>query len=142
MEKRIRLSIPLEPVPKGRPRVAFTNGKVRTYTPEHTLQAEYDLRLFLMKHQDKMFEAHIPVKMSVTFYRTKPKWCPKGMKKSEWKVSTLPSRKSDLDNFLKLLLDGMNGILVADDAQITTLTARKRWSDSGRIEIDLQEDKN
>ena len=142
MKKRIRLSIPLEPVPKGRPRVAFTNGKVRTYTPERTLQAEYDLRLYLMKHRDKMFEAHVPVKMSVTFYRTKPKWCPKGMTKAEWKVSTLPSRKSDLDNFLKLLLDGMNGILVADDAQITTLTARKRWSDSGRIEIDLQEDKD
>ena len=142
MKKRIRLSIPLEPVPKGRPRVAFTNGKVRTYTPERTLQAEYDLRLFLMKHRDKMFEAHVPVKMSVTFYRTKPKWCPKGMTKAEWSTSTMPERKPDTDNYIKWLLDSMNGILVDDDAQITTLTARKRWSDSGRIEIDLQEDKD
>jgi Holliday junction resolvase RusA-like endonuclease len=51
MTKRIRLSIPLEPVPKGRPRVAFNNGKVRTYTPEHTMQAEQELRLYLMKHK-------------------------------------------------------------------------------------------
>jgi Holliday junction resolvase RusA-like endonuclease len=106
------------------------------------MQAEHELRLYLMKHKDKMFEEHVPVKMSVTFWRTKPKWCPKGMNKSDWRISTLPERKPDTDNLLKWLLDSMNGILVADDAQITTLTAKKRWSDNGhgRIEIDLQED--
>ncbi len=81
--------------------------------------------------------------MSVTFWRTKPKWNPKGVKKSEWRAQTLPSRKPDADNLAKLVLDGMNGVLIADDAQITTLIIKKRWSPngSGHIEIDLQEDK-
>ena len=40
----------------------------------------------------------------------------------------MPYRKPDLDNFLKLLLDALNGLVFADDAQITTMIVKKRWT--------------
>jgi len=39
-----------------------------------------------------------------------------------------PVTKPDLDNIVKAL-DGMNGIVVVDDAQIVKLTATKHYSD-------------
>ena len=136
MKKRIRLSILMNPVPKGRPRVAVRDGKVRTYTPERTQEAQDTLIALIYKHKDKMFLPYVPVRLSITFYRQKSKWAPKS--------DILPVRKPDLDNFLKLVLDSMNGVLIADDAQITTIRVAKRWSDNGQghISIILEEDKS
>ncbi len=55
----------------------------------------------------------------------------------------MPVRKPDLDNFLKCALDAMNGVLVYDDSQITTIRMTKRWSEDeqGYITIKLEEDK-
>lgn len=130
----IELTIDTEPQAKGRPRTAFKDGRVRTYTPERTMIAQESIIAILKQYQDVSFPAHIPVKLTCIFYRHKSKWLPKREK--------LPFRKPDLDNFLKLLLDSMNGILIADDAQITTIEMKKRWSPNGigYITVRLEED--
>ncbi len=132
--KVIEITLDVEPVAKGRPRTAFRNGKVRTYNPERTMIAQNLITQRLAQYQDQCFAPHIPVKLTCTFYRTKPRW----LKASE----TMPVRKSDCDNYLKLLSDAINGILIADDAQLTTIWMQKRWSptDKGFIKIRLEED--
>jgi len=74
--------------------------------------------------------------MTVCFHRTKSIWLPKRERK--------PFRKADLDNYVKLCLDGINGVLIPDDAQVTTLIASKVWTDkdTGYIELKLEEDTN
>jgi Holliday junction resolvase RusA-like endonuclease len=132
--KVIELTLNVEPTAKGRPRTAYRNGTVRTYTPEKTLLAQEAIVLSLQKHKDQCFPAHIPVKLTCTFYRHKSIWLPK--------KETKPFRKPDLDNFLKLIMDSMNGLLVADDAQICTIIMKKRWSPdyNGFITLRLEED--
>jgi len=132
--KVISLTIQVEPVAKGRPRTAYRNGAVRTYTPDKTRLAQEYIVTLLQQYEDQGFAEHIPVKLTCVFYRTKSKWLPKREK--------LPFRKPDLDNFLKLLSDSINGILVTDDAQITTINMAKRWTDKGYpyITIKLEED--
>ena len=45
-------------------------------------------------------------------------------------------RKNDIDNFNKLLLDSMTGIVFVDDSQITKLTISKHYSkEDPRIEV-------
>lgn len=134
MSKRIRLSIPMNPVPKGRPRVAVRDGKVRTYTPERTQEAQDTLIGLIYKHRDKMFAPYVPVRLSITFYRQRSKWSPKS--------DILPARKPDLVNFLSLAADAMTKLLYDDDAQITDIRAKKRWSKNGQgyISITLEED--
>ena len=130
----IELVIPIDPVPKGRPRTAYKDGVVRTYTPERTMVAQETIVAYLQSYREQCFDAHIPIKLSCTFWRHKSKWLPKR--------ETMPFRKPDLDNFLKLVMDAMNGLLVADDAQITTIEMKKRWSANGEgyIALRLEED--
>ena len=131
----IRITVAIEPVAKGRPCTTFTRGKIWTFTPERTRIFEDFLKARFMRHKDKMFPAGTPVKMTVIYYRTKSKY----LKKSE----TRPFRKPDLNNFVGATLDAMNGILVADDAQVTDLHATKRWSTKsyGYLTLKLEEDK-
>ena len=132
--KVINLTIKAEPTSKGRPRTAFRNGAVRTYTPDRAREAQEYIVELLQAYKGLCFDEHIPVKLTCVFYRTKSIWLPKREK--------LPCRKPDLDNFLKLLSDSMNHILVADDAQITTINMAKRWTDKEYpyITIKLEED--
>lgn len=131
----IRIIITTEPVAKGRPRTTYQNGRVRTYTPQKTIAAQDFMRAKLQRHIKTAFPPHTPVKLTATFYRTKSKWLPKR--------ETMPFRKPDLDNLLKTLLDSLNNILVPDDAQVTSLNIKKRWSTTGQgyITIKLDNDK-
>ena len=130
----IRITITAEPTAKARARTVVRNGVVRTYTPEKTLNAEAFLRERFSRHKDKAFPAHVPVRLFVTFYRTKSKYLPK--------KESMPFRKPDLDNIIKSLTDALNGTLLADDSQLTEIFARKRWSDTGEgyIVLKLEED--
>ncbi len=130
----IKLIIDIEPVAKGRPRISFRDGKVRGYTPQKTQEAQDYIKAVLAEYKDKMFPAHVPVKLTVTFWRKKPKWT--------LKREFMPVRKSDLDNYVKLISDSINGILVKDDAQIVSVEAKKRWSSIGKgyIQLELCED--
>lgn len=132
--KVIELTILAEPTSKGRPRTAFRNGSVRTYTPDRTRLAQEYIVDLLQGYKELCFVAHVPVKLTCVFYRTKSVWLPKR--------ETLPMRKPDLDNFLKLLSDSINHILVADDAQITTINMAKRWTRRkyGYIALRIEED--
>jgi Holliday junction resolvase RusA-like endonuclease len=133
MFEPIHITIHTEPVAKARPRLVFNvvNGKmkVRAYTPPKTAEAEEFLKDYFQQFSSKMIPAYVPVKLTAVFYRRRSKWSPKADK--------LPVRKPDIDNFQKCLLDGMNGLLVADDAQITDVCISKRWSATGRGYIDL-----
>jgi len=120
----IELIIPIEPVAKARSRQSFHNGKVHSYTPERTQVAQDFIKTFLQPYKDQCFPAHVPVKMTVIFNRTKSIWLAKKEKK--------PFRKPDTDNFIKLVLDSINTILIPDDAQVTSILACKRWTDENR----------
>lgn len=117
------ISIPIEPVAKGRPRMTKTG---HTYTPEKTRVYEEELK-WRIKEAMGVWPMFLggPLKLGVTFYVRKPK---SG-------VNKYPCVKPDLDNFLKGLLDAANGIIWADDAQIVSLTAKKRYGDP-RIELE------
>ena len=134
--QRIKIKVNTEPVAKGRARIVFTNGKVHSYTPERTKIAQDILSKRFKKHQHKAFNKRVPVKVTLMFYRVKSKWLPKS--------EDLPCRRPDLDNFIKLVLDTANGVLFYDDAQITSIIAKKRWAINGKgyIIIKLEEDKN
>ena len=94
--------IDLEPVAKGRPRKGI-NG---FYTPNKTKVFEESLKWVLKSYNAKPIEGSLSIK--VKFYVKKPKNCKR----------KYPNVKPDLDNYLKALKDGLNGILWKDDAQV------------------------
>ena len=147
--KYIHITINAEPVAKGRAKHGFKNGATYSYTPYKTQEAQEELQATFQKKL-KPIPAHTPLKLTIVFYRTKSKWLPKREDK--------PFRKPDLDNFLKLVMDAMsmkyrkyrtweNGAwrnsveelkpVLLDDAQITWINVKKRWSHNGHGYIDL-----
>lgn len=125
---RMKIRLDYEPVAKARAKTAFTNGIIRTYTPSKTKKVQdairKDIEALIEQGKVKPFPARTPLKLVVTFYRCKSMWLPKYV--------DMPYIKPDLDNFLKLLQDALNGTLIPDDAQITTLLVKKRWTKSSQ----------
>ncbi len=130
----MKLTIPYEPTPKGRPRVKFINGQVITYNPVKTQEAQDAIQQIITGICHNSFPPHTALKMTVTFFRHKSKWLPK--------YETLPMRKPDLVNFEVLLDDAIPKSIIPDDAQITTCISKKRWSPTGTgyIELELEKD--
>lgn len=95
------LTIPGEPVPKGRPRLA-RHG--HTYTPTKTQNAEK--RIAWAYHTARGPHHTGPVAVTAAFHRHN-------------------RHRVDLDNLVKTVLDALNGHAWDDDAQVVTIHATK-----------------
>lgn len=132
----MHLIIEIEPTPKGVPRFRLVNGRGITYYHPRTTEAMQNIRAMLTEMNLDKFPPLVPLKLEVTFWRTRPKWSLMREK--------LPCRKPDTTNFVKTIEDCLSPIVVPDDAQYTTIISRKRWclnGDKGYIEVNITEDK-
>ncbi len=93
----MNLTIPFRPVPKGRPRKG-RNG--RMYTPKETRDYEDLVGMIARQHFKKPLDG--PLAITMRFY--------------------VKGRRADCDNYMKSLLDGLNGVAWNDDRQIV------KWS--------------
>ncbi|GAC1585617.1 MAG: hypothetical protein NVS3B20_27620 [Polyangiales bacterium] len=71
------------------------------------------------QHRQPLDDA-APLSVYVTFYLPRPASAPKRVK--------YPVRKPDIDKLSRLVLDACKGIVIADDARIVDLFARKRFA--------------
>ena len=121
--------IPGEPVPKGRPR--FTKSG-HVYTPKRTKDYEdYIQYLYKGKELQGEIEAEIKVYLQI------PKSASKTRK--DKLLTERPTKKPDLDNLAKTILDALNGLAYKDDSQVVSLLIEKYWSDNPRVEVKLKE---
>ena len=76
-----------------------------------------------------------PLSLEVRVYRIPPKSM--GKKRSADAIEKKRGivTKPDLDNYIKLVSDAINGVVFADDSQIVAIRASKRYSDVPGIEI-------
>jgi Holliday junction resolvase RusA-like endonuclease len=76
-----------------------------------------------------------PIRLDVTVWLAQPASMPK-----RDRLTARPSRRPDLDNFLKTCLDGMSPLWL-DDSQVVELTAEKRYAVASvpRWEIGVEE---
>ena len=76
---------------------------------------------------------HEEAYLTSTAFTTRPK------KSGATTRQSRPTVKPDTDNYIKSTLDGLNGLLWADDNQIVDLVASKFYSDRPRVEIEVEE---
>lgn len=103
-----RFTIDGEPVPKGRARHTQRRGKVHTYTPERTKDAQ-EMAGWLFKQ-------------AAPSHRSDGE--------SSFGVFALfflgDQQRRDVDNLLKLVLDGLTGVAWEDDEQVIEVSAKKQ----------------
>jgi Holliday junction resolvase RusA-like endonuclease len=133
-EAPIRLVVPGQPVGKQRARVT----RYATYTPAKTVNYEGLIReMFAINYRGHgPFDG--PVIMYIRAYMKTPK---SSKKKTEQMLNQRirPTTKPDIDNIIKIVCDALNGVAYVDDNRIVGLSASKRYSDTPRVEIELEE---
>lgn len=119
----LRAFIPIDPVAKGRPR--FSRGG-HVYTPTTTKSYESILR-WRLKDLIKQNPSIYTMALRVTIFFF--------LKKPDSVKRYYPSVRPDIDNYLKAVLDAMNGVVFKDDGQIVSLTVSKAYADCAGVEI-------
>ena len=128
----MHITINQPPVPKSRPRMT-KSGHV--YTPQKT--RDYEELVALLARIATHHTLDGPLKLTIDFYMPMPKSIKTKMTKSGQIFR--PATKPDIDNLIKAVLDGMNGIAYYDDKQIVEIYCREFYSDNPRTEIELEE---
>lgn len=129
--------VPGKIIGKGRPRLNSYTGSV--YTPTRTKDYETLVeQYFLLKYpRFKPFEGRVQVEISALFE------IPKSTKKADKELmlenKINPTKKPDIDNIVKIVLDAMNGIAFKDDTQITKLNVEKAYAMQESVKVRIIE---
>ena len=119
---------------KGKQRHRLDRRHARMYTPTETLRAERAIAAACAEAmaeagiQPPAFGPHEPVIVTVDAYRPLPESRPRRVR------SEPDTFKPDADNEAKLVMDALNGLVWADDAQVVDLHVVKHPRVRGQAE--------
>ena len=130
---KVNFTIEGEPVGKARPR----HGKYKTYTPSKTKSVENNIAYFYKVNIKHYFEGYVRLKLDL--YYSIAKSDSKKMQQMKLNNELRPSKKPDIDNVLKLVLDALNEVAYKDDTQVIEVECKKFFSINPRIEITLED---
>lgn len=102
-----RFEVEGEPRSKARARTVRAGNKLRTYSPESNVRAEAVIRQAYLEQTNQVEDStEKTFAVRATFYHA-------------------TRQRRDVDNMLKLILDGLNGAAWADDMQVIEVVGRK-----------------
>ena len=137
MTMQIIFSVYGDPVPKKRPRFTKTG---RTYTPKETMTYEAEVAAIAKRAMGTTEPLETPVAVYVYVNMPVPMSYSKKRSEACLNGSERPTKKPDLDNAIKSVLDGMNGIVYKDDSQIVSLHATKRYDTIASVHVCVKEE--
>lgn len=128
---KVEFTIYTEPVAKARAR-AGAGG--RFYTPKKTSDYEAVIAMHAKQAMKSLQPIDSACCLSLVFHMPIPKsWSQK--KRAQAISGELKHiSKPDLDNLIKAVKDGLNGIIWVDDSQVVLVVAEKKYSENPRVE--------
>lgn len=129
---RVDFIIPTAPIPKSRPRFntntgrAFTDNKTRVF--ENIVSLAYGTRHYFD-------DSYIRIRMKFKFEIPKSYSKKKRIEALEGKIRPT---KADIDNYIKSVLDGLNGRAFKDDRYVYAVLAEKEYSEEVGIEVSIE----
>lgn len=126
-----------EIVGKARPRMNTRTG--RAYTPTNTKMYEYALRQWFIREYPYFKPIETRVKVTIIAYFDIPKSTSRKKEAEMLSESISPTKKPDIDNIIKIILDAMNKFAFKDDTQVTKLEIEKKYAQSPKIYIKIEE---
>jgi len=136
----LRMTIPGQPVPKGRPRFTTRGGKPRTFTDAKTVQYEHRVAWLISNatRSRELAPAGVPVRVDILAIFPRPK---RLMRKKDPAGLMAHPVRPDLDNVAKALLDSVTAAGVwADDGQVTCIRAEAAYCEKDqepRVEMSI-----
>lgn len=126
-----------EIVGKARPRMNTYTGKA--YTPTKTKNYEYLVKqCFLLKYPNaEVIEGRASVSILALFQVQKSTSKKNSERMLDKQIS--PTKKPDIDNIAKIVLDALNKLAYKDDTQVVDLNVAKEYADRERLIIKIEE---
>lgn len=125
------------PIGKQRPRATIIGGHAKIYTPKKTVSYEALVRSsFLSKYRkglQQITNGYVKVEINVYYQLEKPHFIKHGINSEGQKKlrgEILPTKKPDVDNIAKTILDALNGVIYRDDSQVVELVIKKSYIES------------
>ena len=79
------------------------------------------------------------IKVSIIAYFEVPKSTSKKKAAEMLSNNISPTKKPDIDNIIKIVLDGMNKFAFKDDTQVIKLEVEKKYAETPRIYVKIEE---
>lgn len=131
MLTNVAFVVPGEPQGKGRARIGRVGGQARMFTPPKTVA--YESLIAAQAYQAMKGAPPIdgPVVLDLDLVHVMPaSWS-----KKKRAAMPVPQCKPDVDNVIKAVGDGGNGVLWMDDKQIAQVTARRVWGERPEVRV-------
>src|SRR5204863_5111031 len=117
-----------EPTGKGRPRSTRTGHH---YTPDKTVSAEQRIQgEWIAAGRPRMDDGPLLLLVECVLARPQGHWLKSGGLSAAGHRSSWPTKRPDVDNVVKLVMDALNGQAYRDDAQVAALQLWRRWANA------------
>ncbi len=124
-------------VGKERPRVnTYTN---MIYTPPKTKEYEKLIQQYFKikyKNHETLMER---VSVTIVAYMKIPKNTNKKKTKEMLEGNIAPTKKPDIDNIAKSVLDAMNKFVIKDDNQVSKISVEKKYGEIEKLYVKIEE---
>lgn len=133
----VRFTVPGEPVAKGRARAFIRNGKIGHHTPDKTARYENLVKLVAKQAIGNAKPLEGPLSLRCTFWLSVPMSYSSKRRKSCLSGSERHCKRPDIDNLLKSVKDGCNGVAWVDDCQVVEVSARKCYGETPGVDVEI-----
>lgn len=140
MIKDIYFTVPGPPKGKARARTVHRrNGGVFSYTPESTVLYENLVKTSYYQSESSRvkFMDGEPLAAYITACFGIPKSTSRKKRQEMLSGAVLPTKKPDIDNIAKCILDALNGIAYHDDTQVAALCAEKIYAECPEVRVKI-----
>lgn len=125
-------------VGKARPRSAKRGNHITLYTPKETVTYENLVKMAAVEPMRGRALFCDAVDVALTIHVAPPESWSQKKKRAALADEIRPTTKPDADNVLKAIADALNGVVWADDKQITDVVIKKRYSETPKAIIHVR----
>ena len=127
-------------MPQGRPRAVRMGAGVRMYDPPKSKAYKQMVAAKVRSHMNinGIQTITAPIAIHLNFYFAPPKSYSKKRIRAIETKEELFTKKPDVDNLAKSILDSCNNLLFKDDSQIIGLTVGKHYGHKDYVDVKVQ----
>lgn len=133
-----RIEVKGKPHGQGRPRTTIIAGKPHIYKDTNSREYEKRIASEYIKVGGELHEGAVRLSILASFPVNKSEKKNTKIQMLEDKIA--PTKKPDLDNIVKAVMDGLNGVAYKDDSQVVAIDAQKCYGREGRVIVTVMED--
>lgn len=127
--------VPGKPHAKMRPWATAARGRTHVFTPKPTVAYEAAVRASAVAALAGAAPLRGAVAAHIRVRLVPPSRPSRAVRAGMLAGQIKPTKRPDLDNVVKAILDGANGVAIEDDAHIVSLSAEKIYAEAPGVDV-------